>query len=60
MSEAAKKVFLRAFEERMERRFTHPVSGMQLTLRQCLIEQARQVAEAVTRGEAYYRPMGFR
>jgi CRISPR-associated protein Cas1 len=60
MSEAAKKVFLRAFEERMERRFTHPVAGMQLTLRQCLIEQARQVAEAVTRGEAYYRSMGFR
>lgn len=60
MSEAAKKDFLRAFEERMERRFTHPVAGVQLTLRQCLIEQARQVAEAVTCGEAYYRSMGFR
>lgn len=60
MSDAAKKVYLRAFEERLERRFTHPVSGLQLTLRQCLIEQARQVAECVTRGEVYFRSMGFR
>lgn len=60
MSDAAKKVYLRAFEERLERRFTHPVSGLQLTLRQCLIEQARQVAECVTRGEVNFRSMGFR
>lgn len=60
MSEAAKKIYLRAFEERMERRFTHPLSGMQLTLRQCLIEQARQVGESAARGEVYFRSMGFR
>ncbi len=60
MGDAAKKAYLRAFEERLERRFTHPVSGLQLTLRQCLIEQARQVAECVTRGEVYFRSMGFR
>jgi CRISPR-associated protein Cas1 len=60
LGERGRRVFLHAFEERMERRFTHPLSGQTLTLRQCLIEQARQIAHRITEGPAGYQGMGFR
>ncbi len=60
LSEAGKRRFLRAWEERLEKKFTHPVRGQRLPLRQCLIEQARQIARAVQEGKATYTPMGFR
>lgn len=60
LEERGRRVFLHAFEERMERRFTHPLSGQTLTLRQCLIEQARQIAHRITEGPAGYQGMGFR
>jgi CRISPR-associated protein Cas1 len=52
--------FLQAYEQRMETKFTHPLRQMQFPLRQCLIEQARQIAACITSGEANYRGMGFR
>lgn len=44
MDAETKKVFIRAYEERMETRFVHPRTGTSLTLRQCMLEQARQIA----------------
>ena len=52
--------FLQAYETRMETKFTHPLRGMQFPLRQCLIEQARQVAACIQSAEPAFRGMGFR
>ncbi len=52
--------FLQAYEQRMETKFTHPLRGMQFPLRQCLIEQARQIAQCIQSGQPTYRGMGFR
>lgn len=52
--------FLQAYENRMEMKFTHPLRGMQFPLRQCLIEQARQVAACIQSGKPNFRGMGFR
>ncbi|RME91552.1 MAG: CRISPR-associated endonuclease Cas1 [Anaerolineae bacterium] len=60
LSDEGRRRFLRAWEERLETKFTHPVRQQRLPLRQCLIEQARQIARAVQQGKAVYTPMGFR
>lgn len=60
LTEDGKKFFLKAFNERMETGFTHPVRNMKMELRQCIIEQARQVVHCVTSGKVDFRPMGFR
>lgn len=60
LGERGKRVFLQAFEQRLEQRFTHPVNGQKLTLRQCLLEQARQVAGCVLAGQVKFTEMGFR
>ncbi len=60
LSENGKKRFLAAYAQRMELKITHPLRGMQFPLRQCLVEQARQVAQRVQSGEAGYTGMGFR
>ncbi len=60
LGQAGRKRFLQAFEERMERRFTHPVRRVQLPLRQCLIEQAYQLAACLREGRSDFRGMGFR
>jgi len=60
LGEAAKKAYIQAFEQRLELLFTHPIAGQKLALRQCLIEQARQVARRVQSGQAGYQGMGFR
>lgn len=52
--------FLQAYEKRMEMRFTHPLRRVQLTLRQCIVEQARQIAECIRSRNPEYRSMGFR
>lgn len=52
--------FLQAYEKRMETKFTHPLRQMQFPLRQCLIEQAHQMAACITSGNSNYRSMGFR
>lgn len=60
LGEHGRKRFLQAFEQRLETRYTHPRRGEQLTLRQCFIEQARQIAQRVQSGQAGYQGMGFR
>ena len=37
-----------------------PHKGIKFPLRQCVIEQARQIAECVRSGHAGYRSMGLR
>jgi CRISPR-associated protein Cas1 len=54
------KRFLLAYEKRMDARFTHPLRQMQFPLRQCLIEQAHQLAACITSGTANFTGMGFR
>lgn len=60
LSAEGKSRFLSAFEARFNRRFTHPIRKERLTLRQCLLEQARQVAHCVQQGVTDFRHMGFR
>lgn len=60
LSAEGKKRFLLAFEQRLEVPFTHPGSGQKHPLRQCLIEQARQVARRLQENTPGYRGMGFR
>lgn len=60
LSEEGKRVFLQAFEKRMQMRFTHPISGLKLMLRQCMVEQARQIAARIQENRPGYQGMGFR
>lgn len=60
LSEAGLRLFIRAWEERLDQSFTHPKRGLKLPLRQCIIEQARQIAECVQQGRVDFQPMGFR
>jgi CRISPR-associated protein Cas1 len=60
LSEKGLRVYLQAFEGRLDLRFTHPIAGQQLSLRQCLIEQARQVAARILEDRPGYQGMGFR
>lgn len=52
--------YLKAFETRMEQRFTHPIRQQQLSMRQCIFEQARQVANRISENRPGYTAMGFR
>jgi len=52
--------FLAAYEQRMETKFTHPLRQMQFPMRQCLIEQARQLAACIISASPDYKSMGFR
>ena len=60
LDDDGKRRFLQAYEQRMEQTYTHPVRGLKFTLRQCLIEQARQVSDCLLTGSSNYRGMGFR
>lgn len=60
LDDQGKRDFIKAFEERMDSRFTHPLAQQQLTMRQCLIEQARQIARRILEDRPGYDDMGFR
>ncbi len=60
LNEDGKRRFLQAYEQRLEVRFTHPIRGIKFPLRQCIQEQARQVAKRILDGEPGYQGMGFR
>lgn len=60
LSEQGQRRFLKAYETRMDSRYTHPLRQLQFPLRQCLIEQARQIANRITAGEPGYTGLGFR
>jgi CRISPR-associated protein Cas1 len=60
LSDTGRRHFLQAYEQRLAQTFTHPLRGIQLPLRQCMLEQARQIADRIRSGPAGYRGMGFR
>ncbi len=60
LSEEGRRRFLLAWEQRLNTTFTHPLRGVKLPLRQCIIEQARQIAERIRSGQPGYTGMGFR
>ncbi len=60
LDDDGKRRFLQAYEKRMEQTHTHPLRGLKFTLRQCLIEQARQISDCLLSGTYNYRSMGFR
>ncbi|GAB4537445.1 MAG: CRISPR-associated endonuclease Cas1 [Anaerolineales bacterium] len=60
LSAQGRKRFLLAFEQRLETRYLHPIRQERLTLRQCLIEQARQIADRLQKNEPGFTGMGFR
>ncbi len=60
LSDQGLRRFLKAYEQRMEQGYTHPIRQVQLPLRQCLVEQARQIAGRVLSGQGGYQGMGFR
>jgi len=60
LGEAGRRRFLQAYEQRLEQTYTHPLRGLQLPLRQCLLEQARQIATRLVEGRPGYQGMGFR
>jgi len=60
LGDAGRRRFLQAYENRLDQKFTHPLRGVQFPLRQCLVEQARQLAECISAGHTGYRGMGFR
>ncbi len=60
LSREALRTFLKAFENRFTQRFRHPVRRQMLTLNQCLVEQAHQLARRIEQGLPGYQGMGFR
>lgn len=60
LSREGQRRFLAAYEARMEMRVKHPLRQMQFPLRQCLVEQAHQVASCIQRGVPDFQGMGFR
>lgn len=60
LKDEGQRRFLQAYEQRMETKYTHPLRQVQFPLRQCLIEQARQIAQCIQSGEPNYQGMGFR
>jgi CRISPR-associated protein Cas1 len=60
LGEQGQRRFLQAYEQRMEQSFTHPGRGLKFPLRQCLVEQARQVADRLVNNTPGYQGMGFR
>jgi CRISP-associated protein Cas1 len=60
LGDEGKRRFLAAYEQRLEQPFTHPVRNEKMPLRQCLIEQARQVAAALQTSTPLYQEMGFK
>lgn len=56
----ASRRFLQAYEQRLETQYTHPLRQMRFPIRQCLIEQARQIAQCIQSGVPTFVGMGFR
>jgi CRISPR-associated protein Cas1 len=60
LEEEGKRRFLLAYEQRMNQEFTHPGRGVKMPLRQCLIEQARQIGACLQNDTPGYAAMGFK
>ena len=60
LNEIGVRNFISQLENRFNRRFTHPVRNEQLVLRQCMIEQARQIVNLFQEQRTDFVGMGFR
>ena len=60
LDDEGKKRFLAAYEQRMMQSYRHPARDARLPLRQCMIEQARQIAKRLMQNNPGYTGMGFR
>ncbi len=60
MGAKAKRKLIEAYERRLEDEILHPTLGQRLSLRRCLLAQARQISDAVLNGQALYQPIGWR
>ena len=60
LSDEGIRAYVQVYEKRLDRQQTHPGRGIQFQLRQCIVEQARQIAKRVRDGQPGYRGMGFR
>ncbi len=59
LGDEGKKRFLAAYERRMMQTYRHPGRDQRLSLRQCMIEQARQIARRLLENRPGYTGMGF-
>ncbi len=60
MNETARGSFILAYERRMDLPYTHPLRKVKLPIRQCLVEQARQLAARILSNQGGFTGMGFR
>jgi len=60
LNDEGKKRFLAAYERRMMQPHRHPGRDQRLPLRQCMIEQARQIARRLIQDRPGYTDIGFR
>jgi len=60
LSDSGMRNYITQLENRFNRRFTHPIRNEQLTLRQCIIEQARQLVICINENKTDFIGMGFR
>lgn len=56
LSDAGRKTFIRAFEERLDVTFRHPVAGERVTYRRCILLQAEELRRTLERDDAAYTP----
>jgi len=60
MSDGAKRKFIQAYEQRMDREILHPWQNQRLPLRRCIQVQARVMVDCIQKGRPEYTPMIFR
>jgi CRISPR-associated protein Cas1 len=60
MSDKAKRVFIGAYERRMEEMILHPPTNERLSVRRCIMAQAREMVRCIQKGEPEYGAMVFR
>jgi CRISPR-associated protein Cas1 len=60
MSEKAKRTFIGAYERRLEDMIVHPPSEERLSVRRCVMAQAREMVRCIQKGAPEYAAMYFR
>jgi CRISPR-associated protein Cas1 len=60
LKDAARKTFIRAFEQKMTTQITHPRSGLVVDYRRCLDLQVCQMADWIRGEVSAYQPMRMR
>ncbi len=60
IGENAKRKFIQAYENRMDEAIMHPRQNERLSLRRCVMAQARVMVDCIQRGEPDYMPLLFR